>query len=54
MWSVEDVSIKGQRQKRIGDKDSWGRCNCATCGAEVVKKHGIGGIEKRKKEEQRK
>ena len=52
MWSTGGIIIREQKQRRIGDRGSWGRHNCVTCGVGVVKKHEIGGTEKQKVEEQ--
>jgi len=47
------VIIKEQKQRRIVDRGSWGRCSCVTYGTEVVRRYGTGGTEKQKVEEQR-
>jgi len=47
------VTIRGQRQKRIGNRGSWGRYRYAICGAGVVRRHEIGEIKKRKRKEQK-
>jgi len=51
LWSVEDVTIRGRKQRRIGNRGSWGRCSCVTYGAEAARKHRTGETEKWRAEE---
>jgi len=53
LWSVGSVIIREQRQRKIRNKGSWGRCSCATCSAEATRKHGTGEIGKQRMEEQK-
>jgi len=53
LWSTEDVTTREQRLRRIEGRSSCKRSSCAIYDAEVVRRHGIEGIEKLKKEEQK-
>jgi len=45
------VSTREQRPRKTKGRVFWRRHSCATCGVEVVRKHGIGEKEKQKAEE---
>jgi len=47
------VITKKQRYRRIGDRGSWERNSCVICGMENIKRHGIEGTKKPRKEGQR-
>jgi len=53
LWSVKDVITKGQKHRRTGDRSSWKKSSCVICGAEDVKRHGIGETERQNAEEQK-